>query len=115
MHAQRQCTQGFAKCNTLQQSTSPSALALAHIPALWLLVLSVGSCTPGTAMARHTAAAVTCVAALYALCLASLVRAEVVVFEDDFNNGFNVSVWKHEITAGGEGNWVSSTAPPRCV
>lgn len=57
-------------------------------------------------MAHRAAAA--CLVAALALCVASCAHAEVVVFEDDFNSGFNVSVWKHEITAGGEGNWVSA-------
>jgi hypothetical protein len=39
-------------------------------------------------------------AALAAAIVAGAVSAtqEVLIFSDDFNNGFNMSVWKHEIT-----------------
>lgn len=48
-------------------------------------------------------------AAIAALAIGSGVQAapgpnEVLIFEDNFNN-FNLSLWKHEITLSGEGNW----------
>mmetsp|Transcript_6686 Transcript_6686/g.15915 ORF Transcript_6686/g.15915 Transcript_6686/m.15915 type:complete len:325 (+) Transcript_6686:68-1042(+) len=38
--------------------------------------------------------------------VSAVVRSgESVIFSDDFSNGLDFSVWKHEITAGGGGNW----------
>jgi hypothetical protein len=30
---------------------------------------------------------------------------EILVFEDNFTSSFNLSLWKHELTLSGEGNW----------